>query len=89
MGIGTNLQNLVSAEAAGLAAVIVIIFGIRFWLNKEIGKFIGALIVLAICLTFVIDPAVIITFLTGAVKKILSGSGGVICLYVRMTIFGR
>ena len=75
MGIGANLQNMVSAEAAALAAVIVIIFGIQFWIKKETGKFIGAIIILAVCLTFIIDPGTIVTFLTGLVKKIL-GSGG-------------
>lgn len=74
MGIGQNLQNMVSTEALGFAAVIIIIFGIRFWISKETGKFIGAIVILAICLTFIVDPGAIMTFLTGVVKKVLGGA---------------
>ena len=76
MGIGANLQTFISAEVAGVAAVIVVFFGIKFWLNKEIGKMLAAMAVLAVCLVFIMDPQVIITFLTGIVKRIISGSGG-------------
>lgn len=73
MGIGQNLQNLVSTEALGFASVIIIIFGIKFWLSKETGKVIASGILLAICLTFIADPAMIMNFLTGIVKKVLGG----------------
>lgn len=73
MGIGQNLQDLVSKEAAGIAAVIVIFFGIRFWLSKETGKMIMSGIILAVCLTFIIDPGAIVTFLTGVIKQIIGG----------------
>lgn len=74
MGIGQNLQDMVSAEAAGLAAVIIIFFGIKFWLSKETGKLIASIAILAVCLTFILAPDVISTFLTSVVKQILGGA---------------
>lgn len=78
MGFGTNLQSIITAEAGALAVVIVIIFGIYAWIKKETGKLIGSIIVLAFCLTFIVSPSTIITFLTSFVKKVLTitESGG-------------
>lgn len=77
MGIGTNLESIITTEVGALAVVIVIIFGIYAWIKKETGKLIGSIIVLAFCLTFIVSPSTIITFLTSFVKKVLTVSGGV------------
>lgn len=73
MNFGGNLLEWVQTNAASLAAVIVIVFGIKFWLSKETGKFVGALIILAVCITFIIEPTMIMNFMTGVVKKVLGG----------------
>lgn len=74
-GFGANVQSMVSAEAASLAAVIVIIFGITCWLKKETGKLIGSIVVLGICLLFIIEPDGVVTLIVKTMKQIF-GMGG-------------
>ena len=94
MGFGANLQSMVSTEAASVAAVIVIIFGIVSWLKKETGKLIGSIVVLGVCLLFIIEPDGVVTLIVKTMKQIF-GMGGTAAqivyhpyLFARMALGG-
>lgn len=76
MGIFTNLEAIISSEMAALALIVVMIFGVRAFFDKEKGKMIGAIVGLFVCLVFIVKPSVIIQVATALMDKIFAGAGG-------------
>lgn len=76
MGIFSNLEAVISSEMAAAALIIVMIFGVQAFFNKEKGKLIGAFVALFLCIIFIAKPSVIISVCTSLGDKIFSGIGG-------------